>query len=299
MPVYIYLFFFALVALGIFFPLISRKRRAALQQENSNIAIFREAMSDLEAQLESGDVDQLAFDQQQLELKKKLLLDNQPTEVERPVSETRAHSLAGIVLGVGFVFAVILSLVAYQSVGGSTQVEVTRLTQAMYAEREAAVAEGRDPDLSIALELSRLLEKRIERSPEDFGSIYLLATCYAQLGDFEKALPLYKRYLMAFPTDESVLNEYIHIFYYSSGGKITERLQFIVDRALELNPHNTRVLVLLANHYYREGQFQMAIDFWQKMLVGLPHSNNLRDSIEQAIREASRKLNQQTRPPAS
>lgn len=91
---------------------------------------------------------------------------------------------------------------------------------------------------------------------------------------------------MAVPTDERVLTEYVQILYLSADRQLTERVQFVVGRALELNPHNQEVLALLAMHHFEQGEFRQAVIYWRKILSTMPEGDPGRTLIEGAISAA-------------
>ena len=99
-------------------------------------------------------------------------------------------------------------------------------------------------------------------------------------------MPWYKQYLMAVPTDERVLTEYVQLLYITAHQQLTERLLFVVDRALTLNPHNLEVLSLMAMHYHQAGEFAKAADYWQRMLETLPADSEAYPAVQRALAEA-------------
>jgi cytochrome c-type biogenesis protein CcmH len=242
----------------------------------------------LKAQQEAGELTAEEVEQQQRELERRLLDENAAAQSASVASES-----AG--LDKSFLAAALLLVCAgawyvYQDIGGGLQMEVTDLYQQLADEQALALAEDRNPDLEIAMALADKLEILLERDPEDLNNTYLLASAYAQLLRFENAVPLYKKYLMARPTDERVLTEYTQILYLANERQLTERVKFVVDRALELNPHNQQVLAMMAMHHFQAGDYRSAIGHWQNMLAVLRPDSPTAMMVQEAVTEAQKRL---------
>lgn len=162
------------------------------------------------------------------------------------------------------------SLVLYSQLGAWQEMQITRLTQAMYNELTLAARENREPDRAPAQKLISRLEPFVARHPDNLTMVYLLGSSYAHIDDYEKAIPHYKNYLMAVPTDEEALTEYVHILYFAAGRQLSERVQFVVERALTLNPDNVQILTLLARHHYEQGAVETALGYWEHILRLVP-----------------------------
>ncbi len=271
---------------------------AGLDQQGLNVALYREALAQLEQERDSGSLSNEDFVEQESELQRRLLDDNdEAAHVDVNANESAgATAFARFCLFASVVGLVIGSLLIYDYLGAGNQLEITRLSNELFAEQQQAVRENRDPDLVLARELADRLEVHLARDPEDLYSTYLLASTYAQLGDLERAIPLYKTYLLAVPTDEMVLTEYVQMLYLAAGGELTERVRFVVDRALTLNPYNVQVLGLMGMHHYRAAEYDSAVTYWEKMLEVVPPESESYGMLVGAIERARAQKNA---PPAA
>jgi len=188
-----------------------------------------------------------------------------------------------------FVLAIIFigagSWLLYRHLGAVEQLEITRVSERFYNELNKAAAENREPDISSGKELIGLLVPYVHKHKEDLNVVYMLGSTYAQLSEFDAALPWYKQYLMANPTNERVLTEYVQLLYITANRQLTERVLFVVDRALTLNPHNLDVLSLMAMHYQQTGEFSKALGYWQKILATLPPDSPSYPLVQKAYNE--------------
>jgi cytochrome c-type biogenesis protein CcmH len=191
-----------------------------------------------------------------------------------------------IFFAVAVVFVSAGTALLYRHLGASEQLKITEVTERFYGEINKAAAEKRKPDLGSGRELVALLLPYLEKHSDDLNLVYELGSVYAQLSEFENALPWYKQYLLAVPTDERVLTEYVQLLYITANQELTERVLFVVDRALELNPHNTEVLTLMAMHYHQRGEYKQAADYWQRLLVALPTDAEIYPTVQKALADA-------------
>lgn len=202
---------------------------------------------------------------------------------------SKRHALVVLVLAVIGVLGV--SAYLYQRYGAGESLLISRLANAFYAEAEKANHEQRAVDTTLARELLQRLQqdekpRDEEKSGNDLQRLYLQGSLHAYLSEFEQAVPYYKEYLMAVPTDERVLTEYVQILYLAADRQLTERVQFVVARALELNPHNQEVLALLGMHHFEQGNFGEAASYWRKILSFMAADDPGRTLLQQAIAAA-------------
>jgi len=200
---------------------------------------------------------------------------------------SKRQALLGLVLALVGVLGV--SAYLYQRYGARESLLISRLANEFYAEAEQASREQRAVDPSLARELLQRLQQD-EKNHDDLQRLYLQGSLHAYLSEFDQAIPYYKEYLMAMPTDERVLTEYVQILYLAADRQLTERVQFVVGRALELNPHNQEVLALLAMHHFEQGEYRQAAGYWQKILSVMPEGDPGRPLIEEAISAAETAL---------
>jgi len=209
-----------------------------------------------------------------------------PSSLVSPSDEGSSRQTAWIVFVVALVFTAVGSWLLYRHLGAGEQLEITHATEQFYAEVNKAAEEKRAPDPATGRVLIKLLLPYLQKHQDDLNLVYILGSTYAQLSEFENALPWYKQYLMAVPTDERVLTEYVQLLYIAAHQQLTDRVLFVVDRALTLNPHNVEVLSLMAMHYHQTGEFAKAADYWQRMLATLPVDSEAYPAVQKALAEA-------------
>ena len=202
-----------------------------------------------------------------------------------------SHTQAWRLLGASLLAVLLAAVLLYRQLGAGPALTIGELARDFFAEAARSTPGNEQKAQQMARELLVRLQQQGQvaadsESGADLQLLYLQGSLHAYLSEFEQALPFYKAYLMKMPTDERVLTEYVQILYLAAGRQLTERVQFVVERALMLNPHNHEVLSLLAMHYYEQGQYRQAIAYWQKILSGLPADDPSRPLVEQAIAAA-------------
>jgi len=202
---------------------------------------------------------------------------------------SKRQGMIGLVIAMLAVSSV--SAYLYERYGAHKSLLISHLANNFYSEAARAMHEQREVDPALARELLVRLKQKpraqdADTSGSDLQYLYLQGSLHVYLSEFEAAIPYYKEYLMAVPTDERVLTEYVQILYLAADRQLTERVQFVVTRALELNPHNQEVLSLLAMHYFEQGDFQQAAAYWRKILAIMGPLDPGRPLLEQAVEAA-------------
>jgi cytochrome c-type biogenesis protein CcmH len=216
-------------------------------------------------------------------------LQEAPPEIQ---GSSPSRRVAVLVLVLSLVFVGVGTGLLYLRLGAAEQLQISNATEKFYAEMQEASAQNREPDLARGRELVDLLVPYLQKHPEDINLAYVLGSTYVQLSEFEKAVPWYKQYLMAVPDDERVLTEYVQLLYLNAHQQLTDRVLFVVGRALTLNPHNQDVLGLMAMHYHQAGQYAEAAGYWQRMLETLAPGSEVYQSVEKALDEARQRAGQ-------
>jgi len=292
-----------LVAGALLYPWVSRHKKSSAisadDQQTVNVALYKESLSDLDWQKQAGEISEQEYEGSLEDLKRRLLDDNSTTQgrshnAENSVESNQPQAYTFPVLVLAVVLVCGMAWWLYGQQGASGKLEIAELSQAFYAEQLSASQEQREPDLKSGERLIQVVQQELRKTPEDWGLKYLLASTYGQMGNYDAALPLYKEYLLVNPTHERVLTEYVQFLYIAAEGQLTERVQFVSERALMLNPHNEQVLGLLAMHHYREGDFPQAISYWQQMLAITPPGSEGYGLISGAIEQAKKQQQQAT-----
>ena len=255
-----------LAAIGfVFWPLFRAHKlhqaEISADRKLQNIDIFRERVAELEAERESGSLEQAEFELLKLELEKNLLND----AVEAEHQELQLKIGRGSVVTVALI-ALILASVSfglYGKLGRSVDLEL-----AQNASTSVNVKSEQQPSINEAV---AMLEEELEQRPDNAEGWYMLGTTYIGMQRFEEGLAALRKTLTLLPKEApqyaGVMGQYAQALFFANGSKMTDDVRNQIDRTLAIEPFEITVLGLLGIDAFEQQKYQAAIDYWTKGLV--------------------------------
>lgn len=262
-----------------------------------NIEIFKERLSELEAEKAQGTLDAVAFEQLKVELEKSLLNDV-AIDTRLPVAESVVIGTKHWLMGVLMLLAVIIwSIGLYAVLGRSDDYTVRLAMQAqgtlnnrMDDSQQASAADQKAPDLSKAIEL---LKEKVKQDPKNIGKWFLLANSYAATQQYAKAAETFSAIEKIVPKDSpdyaSIKGSYAQALYLAADEKVTEPVKAAIAAALAIDPKEPNALVLKGVEAYEQDAYKQAISFWEQAKVKA-NANLIAQFIDPSIAAAQEKL---------
>lgn len=270
-----------LLAIGfVFWPLFRARKLQQVEQaedrKHQNIDIFRERVEELDAELNSGSLEQAEYDELKLELEKNLLNDAAVEEEQvTPLKLTSATAVTVTLL------AMVMTTAAfglYAKFGRSVDLEL-----ALNAEQ--GLQQNQQPSIKDAL---AMLEAELKQRPDNAEGWYMLGTTYIGMKRYDDGLTALRKSIELLPEEApqyaGVMGQYAQALYFASGNKITQDVRDQIDRTLALEPFEITTLGLLGIDAFEQQNFQGAIDYWSKALVNADGdaANSLKSGIQTA-----------------
>lgn len=262
----------AAALLFILSPLLARRERAMATRREANLAIYRDQLHELDADLAAGTLSPDDYAKARRELEARLL--------EEVVDETTAGAPARRRSGAALAVSVALPLLAfalYFAVGTPQAILPSPATS-------EAAAHGVTPQ-----QLEALIEQlaaRMREDPADPEGWILLARSYRVLGRFADAARAYASATALRPRDAELLADYADMLAMAQGGGMLGEPETIVARALEADPGNLKALALAGGAAFEKKDYAGAIRYWERMLALLAPDSDGARSIEARITEA-------------
>jgi len=274
-----------IAALFVFVPLWRHSRNGSAIDKTGrvdiNLSIFEERQAELEAELDSGNVDAAQFEGLLLELKRSLLSDAEdPQASGQQALSIRTGSL--VIPVALFLVLASLSFVMYQQWGYNSDVKLMD-----YFERTIQNVDNQQ----VAAELALQLEQARSNDRDNPWIQYFLGRNYTLLGripDAESAFRSATELLPDGPDKASILGQLAQINYFTAGARFTEEVAALVDQARGINPAENASLQLLALDATRRDDLESAIGYWRLIIQSAPNSRQaaeLRNSIAEAQTE--------------
>ncbi|WP_421868958.1 c-type cytochrome biogenesis protein CcmI [Motiliproteus sp.] len=254
-----------------------QQQLSAVDRNQLNIEIFKQRLAELEKELAQGNLDQTAFDELKLELEQNLLQEVDEPEAQQ---QTAVASRGPIWLPVGLsVLVPVLSIVMYLKWGASDKLAIPAAPVVQQGEEQ----QGHDPQ-SLE-EQVEMLRERMQASPDNPEGWFILARTYMTLENYKEAAWAYGRLTDLIGEQAEILSQQAQALYFVNDHRVTDEVQQLLDKALELNPEDPGALGLQGIAAYTQGDFIAAIEYWTQLIETDPESpsrNGVVDMIEQA-----------------
>ncbi|MEH6556608.1 MAG: c-type cytochrome biogenesis protein CcmI [Oceanicoccus sp.] len=269
-----------LILLAILFlvsPVMMNRSVQRSSRRGVNITFFKGRLVELESDRARGILNDTEFEQLKTELERRLL---EETDADDKASSGDVKNSLKTALALALVIPVV-AVVVYQQTGAKADWDIAQtLKEASYK-----TASGDTAEVSVK-QLIGQVEDRLEQRPDDANYLMLLASKQMELGNYPAAAAAYQRLTDIYPTDANVLAQYAQALYLSSGRTLTAKVKEVSGLALRQNPQQPTVLGMLGIAHFEQGDYQGAIDYWQRLLPSLgpvsPNRKMIMAGIEQA-----------------
>lgn len=246
-----------------------------------NIAIYQERLSELDAELTAGTLDQDNYDSLKLELERNLLQDVNETENDttKPLNVTRQSIITAFLLAI---LVPAIGLTMYSKYGRSGDL-------AVMMSQPADPFNGQKPTAEQAI---TALQDRLKQQPENPEGWYLLANTFMSMQNFAGAAEGYANALKYLPKEApqyaGVNGQYAQALFFASNGKMNDQIRSQIAKTLTIEPFEVTALGLLGIEAYESGNYREAMAFWQKGLRNA--TGEQADSLKSGVRSAREKL---------
>ena len=242
-----------------------------VDQDQVNLALFKEQLAELDADLAAGKLDQSQYDSAYHDLERELLHD-----VGRAGGKSGAWPLlpGPRLTMLALVVAIPASaLLLYLSLGEQ------QIIPQLEAGTPAQTASGHaGTDMPPLEELVARLEQRMQQTPDDAEGWTMLGRTYFATGQTEKAEKALARAHELLPDDANVTLAYAESIAANTDNSLVGRPAELISEALAADPENVTALWLSGMVAYQRGQFSTATMSWKKVLGQIdPNSDDAKE----------------------
>lgn len=265
-------------------PLLKRPEQATSEREKT-LPVYRQQFSELEQDRASG-----------------LLTDEQyqtaRSELERRVLEETGTPEASIAAAGGLVNLRVVALSLAMIIPTASGVLYWTLGNPAAMTHPAVLASssqgGSGDDSQMADSLNQLIEqlrKKLEQNPNDAVGWGLLARSYMAMERYGDAVPIFEKATKLDPSNASLLADYADALGVHQGRKLEGKPETLIQKALKLDPHNVKALMLSGTIAYNRKDFARAVKEWEDAHTYLPPDDQeSSDQLKASIAEAKRRL---------
>ena len=261
----------AVLALGLALrPLLFRRKEKQLSRSETNVAIYRDQLRELEADRAAGTLAAADYEAARLELETRMLAD---VAAAGAAEEAAAPHFGGRRLALALALVMPLFAAAlYFAVG-----------------HPEALGPRSEPQAFDPQQLTALVERlaaRMRENPDDAEGWRLLGRSYAALGRLPESLDAYAKAVERKPRDADLLADMADVLAATRSERLQGEPEKLVLRALEIDPQNLKALALAGSAAFDRKDFRTAARYWERMLPLVPPESEDARQIRASIEEA-------------
>lgn len=250
---------------------LSRSTHASQTADQNDLEVYRDQMTEIDADVSRGMIDAQSAEQARLEIARRLLKAEKKTSLVQSVSDNiKAHKLIAFI---SVLLVPLLSWGIYSSVG-SPDLPSQPLSQRVASNPERAPVE----------ELVSQAEAHLAQNPQDGRGWNVLAPIYLRLGRVDEAINAYRNSIRLNGEDFARNLGLAESLVLKSGGLVTVEAHALFEKAAAQNPDDYRPQFFLARTLLQDGKNDEAKAFLKTFLDRSSADAPWRAQIEDAIR---------------
>jgi cytochrome c-type biogenesis protein CcmH len=229
------------------------------QRDEANLAAWRSARTELDAQLADGRIDRTEHVRAGREIDRRLLAETDSNSGSASTGSSGSRAILALALAVP-----LLAVVLYSALGAWREVQLDGLL--------GGLDDITDPAQRTEYLLSLLprLETAARSRDEDGSYRFMLARTYMTLERFPEAAAVYAELVGQYPEDAALIAQQAQALYLAANRELTPAIQALVDRAFAIDPAQVTLLGMIGMDRFQRGDFAGAVAAWEKLLAQLP-----------------------------
>ena len=251
------------------------------ERKQANIAVYRDQLSELEADRLNGIVAEDQYAQDREEIERRLLEDIATTRSKKSTGAAPINARnTAYLLGIGLP---LLAIIFYLKIG-----EPDRITNPAPVGAPPSAAAQVPPERTqqqIEANVAKLAE-RLKSNPNDAQGWTMLARSYSSMDKYSEAANAYAKATELNPKDADLLAEYAFVTGMAEGRSLEGKPTEIINRALKIDPENPKALQLAGSAAFQAKDYKKAVDYWQRVLKKVPPGSEVAETINARINEA-------------
>jgi cytochrome c-type biogenesis protein CcmH len=265
-------------AVFLWFLLRERKPLTQASQANANAKVYRDQISDLDREHESGHISDEEWQQSRDELSVRLLEDT--AAVDDPAAKAEKPAVwTAVVLAVAMPIS---AMGLYMWVGNPEALNPLALKSPDQVDQK---------DLA---KLAQTLADRLQSQPDNLQGWVMLGRTYRTLENFDASLKAYDTALKLSADDDLQL-ERIEVMAMQRQGLFEGEPWRVIREILQKDPQHFGALLTAGSASYAEGKYADALKYWEQARKPLDANNPDLPGLENAIATVRDKLGMPTK----
>jgi len=262
----------AIALAAVLIPLL-RGSTPGVLREATNVAILRDQLRELDADLDAGTMPRDRYDQAKQELLQRALEESKSVEAvaaKAPQSAAWTAAVLGSTLPIA-------ALLLYLALGNHDAF-------APLAVQSKPAGEHKVTRQDIEA-LAEKLAAKLKDDPANVDGWVMLARTYQALDRNEDSARAFDRAVALLPDNADLLADYADLLATIDGGFREKSVQ-LVEQALKADPRHWKALALAGTAAFNRKDYKTAVGYWERMKATVPPTSPLAGSIDASIAEA-------------
>jgi len=258
------------------------ERKIEDERKQANIAVYRDQLAELEADLQNGIVSQEQYPQDRDEIERRLLEDvgtgakSKPKPATTPfVAKITAYALA---------IGLPLAAISFYAIVGNPK-SITNAPDTSPSSSTTGPAPAERTQEQIEANVAKLAE-RLKSNPSDAKGWAMLARSYSSMERYPEAVNAYAKATELTPNDGDLWAEYAFATAMTNGRSLEGKPMELIDRALKVEPNNAKALQLAGSAAFQAKDYKKAVEYWERVLKQVPPNSDVAETITSRINEA-------------
>lgn len=129
------------------------------------------------------------------------------------------------------------------------------------------------------IEMIKSLKARLDQNPNDGKGWIMLARSYAVLGRFSESAAAYEKATSLIQNNAALLVDYADVLAMANGKSLQGKPTELLQSALNIDPNNTKGLLMSGKAAYQAGDYVRAAGYFEKLLKILPPESPLAKQV--------------------
>lgn len=269
------------LALAIVLPPLLGVRRRSDEHDlraETNVALYRERLSGIEAEHAAGDLDDGALEEARRELQRELLHD---TGVPQP-ADGGTRGASPIIAVLVAATLPLLGFGLYLHLGEPAALDPAAL---VVRDVERSHADNSELDTGAMEGMVANLAARLQAQPDDGEGWMMLGRSYTVLERHAAAAEAYSRAHDLLGEQPDLLVDWAEAIGMAEGESLRGRPRELIDRTLELQPDNAKGLWLGGFAEMQSNNPTLAVERWTRLRTLLPPGSEARAALDNMLSE--------------
>ncbi|MCA3130151.1 MAG: c-type cytochrome biogenesis protein CcmI [Betaproteobacteria bacterium] len=258
-------------------PLLRGPRVPGLTAQGSNLAVLRDQLRELDADLARGILGPDQHAAARAELERRVL-----EEAEGAPARTGQPRPGGRLLALALALALPAAAAAlYAWLGNPAALDPVK--------RMGMTVEEADNRRKM-IELANKLALRMQEKPDDSRGWVMLGRAWQSVGRFPDSVRAYERAVSLAPEDDEVLLEYAEAAALAQDGRLEGKPLLAVSQVLKRQPSNQKALAIAGSAALQNNDWKQAIALLERLRRLVPGDTDFSKAVEAGIAEARAEL---------